>query len=990
MHMAEAGAIMAVRMKRKTKSRPRDGRFPVVGIGASAGGLEAFTQVLEHMPTDTGMAFVVIQHLAPKHKSMLTDLLARATRMKVAEAADGMRIRPDRVYVIPPNMNLSLDRRVLRLHPRDERRMPIDYFFRSMAEQLGPRAIGIILSGTASDGVLGLEAIKSEGGFTIAQAESSAKYAGMPHAAIAAGCVDMILPPEMIGTELARIGRHPHIRLDETASEEGDRQPLSDPEALTKLFTMLRVATGVDFTYYKQTTIKRRLTRRMALQKIERLQDYLKFVQQNPPELEHLFQDMLIKTTHFFRDLGAFLILKNKVFPALLKSRSPEVPIRIWVPGCSTGEEVYSIAIVLLETLGDVATQVPCQFFATDVSERAVEKARSGVYSASIAQDVSPERLRRFFIKVNGDYQISKLIRDMCVFARQNLFKDPPFSKLDLISCRNLLIYLEPVLQKKIISTFHYSLKANGYLMLGSSESISTHPTLFSQIDKKQKIFAKKASTTAVTVDFGREHVVEPPAAKDSRLEPSWTELDLQKEADRIVLSSFSPSGVLVNGDFEIIQFRGQISPFLAPAPGKASLNLLKMAREGLLFDLRTTLLQAKKNGVRARRDGVFLKQDGRARTVSIEVVPIKAPAGGPYFLVLFGETAPPAESKLKKETSGSGKAKSREKLEMQRLAQELATTKEHLQSIIQEQEATNEELQTANEEVVSSNEELQSTNEELETAKEELQSTNEELTTLNEELQNRNTELTQLNNDLTNLLGSVNLPIVMLGSDLRIRRFTPMAEKTLNLIATDVGRPISDLNLTLQNSNLPKLLEEVVDEVASKDIEVQDKSGRWYSMRLRPYRTRDNKIDGAVIVLVDIDPAKTFALELQGLKEFSEAIVNTVRHPIVVLSGELKIQQANPAFYRAFQLTREECAGRHFYEVGEGRLSLPSLRRLLESILPTNSVMEDFVWSEEIPKLGRRHYTLNARRMKFSGPHEPMILLALEPRSGPAAGVQP
>ncbi|HEY9606009.1 MAG TPA: chemotaxis protein CheB [Allocoleopsis sp.] len=540
--------------------------FPVVGIGASAGGLEAFTQLLSHLPRDTGMAFVLIQHLDPKHKSLLREILTRATPMPVVEVSDGMAVEPNCVYVIPPNTKMVIQEGVLQLTPREKNRgvpMPVDAFFLSLAEARGNKAIAIVLSGGDSDGARGLEAVKGAGGITFAQCESSAKVSSMPNTAVATGQVDFILPPEEIAEELAKFSRHPYVAHP---SQKKAVEPLSDSEtALQAIFTLLRTATGVDFTLYKHTTLKRRIQRRMVLYKLESLEDYVTYLRSHSAEVQALYEDVLINVTSFFRDAGVFDTLKSKVFPAITKDKALGVPIRIWVAGCSTGEEAYSIAICLLEFLENQAIKPPIQIYATDISDLAIEKARTGFYKQSLVADVSPEQLQRFFVQVEGGYQISKSVRELCVFAKQNLCSDPPFSKLDLISCRNVLIYLTAALQKKILPIFHYGLKPTGFLMLGTSETTGEASDLFALVDKKHKIYSRKLTPARLTLDLvANNYPSEIAKERDPRIDNNtWNDLDLQKEADRIVLDQYAPVGIIINNDLEILHFRGQTSPYL-------------------------------------------------------------------------------------------------------------------------------------------------------------------------------------------------------------------------------------------------------------------------------------------------------------------------------------------------------------------------------------------------------------------------------------------
>jgi two-component system, chemotaxis family, CheB/CheR fusion protein len=966
--------------RERNLARPSNSKiFPIVGIGASAGGLEAFTQLLGQLPQRMGMALVFVQHLAPRHESALSELLGRATEIRVSEVKDGMIVEPDRVYVIPPNTNMAIQKGRLYLMPRGpaQPHLPIDFFMRSLAEELGSRAIGVILSGTASDGTLGLKAIKAEGGITFAQDEKSAKYSDMPRNAVAAQCVDFVLPPESIARELVRIAHHPYLLESRTMREESS--PPQREEELRKIFAQLRAASGVDFTHYKHTTIKRRIKRRMVVHKLQELGEYVTYLQQNPSELDALYQDILIHVTGFFRDQPMFDALKAKVFPSLMKDRRPTAPLRIWVPGCSTGEEVYSIVMSLLEFLGDSAGGTEVQVFATDISEAALEKARTGIYMDSVVADVSPERLRRFFLKTAHGYQISKAIREMCVFARQDMVKDPPFSRIDLISCRNLLIYLGTVLQKKIIPVLHYALKPTGFLVLGTSETVGPFAEHFTVVDKKNKIYAKKPTGLRLPANYGTlSEYGAGPAVPRKGLEDTVSSFDIQKEADRILLTRFAPAGVIINEDLDIIQFRGHTGSYLEATPGQASLSLPKMTREGLLVDVRGAIQKARKDDAPVKKHGVQIRSDEGVRELSLEVIPIRGPSPAErYFLVLFEKPAISATAGPGKSAKGAkerGLRDQKNDRQLTLLRNELAQTKSTLQSIIEEQDTTNEELKSANEEILSSNEELQSTNEELETAKEELQSTNEELTTLNEELQNRNTELSVANNDLINLLASVNIPMLMLGNDLRIRRFTPQAEKLLNLIPTDVGRPISDIKPNFSTPKMEELIVEAIDSVSIKERELQDLQGRWYSMRIRPYRTAENKLDGAVITWIDITALK---VSLEHSRAYAEAIVDNARESLLVLDGQLRVQTANQTFYRTFRVSTRETEDLPLYELGEGQWNIPRLRHMLDEILPKNNTVNNFEVDQEFPQIGRRSMMVNARRIEMGG--RALILLAIE-----------
>jgi len=904
---------------------PPGSSFPIVGIGASAGGLEAFSQVLHALPADTGMAFVLIGHLDPTHASMLTEILSRATRMPVSEVRDQMPVEPNHVYVIPPGVNMGIAHGILRLSPRKDVRgqhRTIDHFLQSLAEDQHHRSIGVILSGSATDGTLGLEAIKAEGGLTFAQ-DDTAQHSSMPKSAVAAGCVDLVLPPAAIAQEIARISRHPFlVREAEDQIEAKAVEP-----SLGRVLEQLRLVTGVDFAQYKRNTLYRRITRRAVLHQMEALRDYAELLQNNPGEVEALFQDVLINVTSFFRNPEAFDVLKTKVFPALTRDRSRHDPVRVWVIGCSTGEEAYSIAIAFTEFAEATRLQVPLQVFASDLNGAGIEKARAGLYPKTIAQGISPERLRRFFFETDGTYQISKSIRDSVIFAKHNVLTEPPFSRIDLVSCRNLLIYMEGILQQKVMGVVHYALKPNGFLWLGNSETIGTFRDLFEVEDPKHKFYVKKPGPSRLPQTFTGEALrVRGDAANRSR-EVSVAGADVYREADRFLLNRFAPASVLVNSDLEVIQFRGDTGLYLAPSPGKASLGLLKMLREGLLVGVRGALHKARREETPVREEGLRVRSNGGHREVTVHVVPVKGNNAGtqPHYLVLFeqGRALPELsaraggkESKRAEAEAGRRARKVEESAaterETARLGQELAATREYLQSVIEQQEAANEELQSSNEEVQSANEELQSINEELETSKEEIQSSNEELATVNEELHNRNTELGQANNDFINLLASVQLAIVMLGPDLRIRRFTPMAEKMLNLIAADVGRPITDMQLGLGASDLPGMLTEVIDTVSVKEAEVRDKEGRWHLLRLRPYRTLDNRIDGVVLVLLDVDDMK----RQQDLLRRQQELLDQANEPIFIWELDGGLTYWNRGAEETYGFSREEALDRKSYEL--------------------------------------------------------------------------
>jgi len=806
------------------------------------------------------MAFVIVQHLDPHHASNLAKLLGKVTQMPALEISGRIKPEPDTVYVLPPNKDVIYKNGALKLMRRTERPMlAIDHFFESLAEEQGSRAIGVVLSGSGSDGTAGLRAIKAAGGLTFAQDEESAKFPAMPRNAVVSGFVDAELSPKEIAAELRRIADHPYIKKPQGDGAEAERVKEVNLDDLSRIFFALRKHTGVDFAAYKQSTLQRRIHRRMALHRIESLRQYANFVRGNTKEIQELFNDLLINVTRFFRDELAFKALSKKFIPALIKTKGRRGEVRAWVPGCATGEEVYSLAICILESLGAAASTMRVQVFGTDLSEAAIDRARLGIYSSAIEKDVSPQRLQRFFKKLDSTYQINRSVRDLCTFARQNITADPPFSRLDLVSCRNVLIYLGVQLQKRAFPLFHYALNPGGYLMLGPSETIGVFSDMFELVDRHAKIYAKKVLPGRPDLELHIPHGTfrEVKTLEPARMSPALEGRDfnsqVQQVADRILLGTYAPSGVVIDDNMIVRQFRGKTSPYLEHTAGPATLNLLHLAKPSLIPDLRATIHRALRTGQPARKERVFVKRDAHIAELNLEVVPFKVPNSDiNWALIVFNE----AGAREKAGTSKSNKKgkRSAAESEVAHLREELSATKESLQAIIEEQEATNEELKSANEEIESSNEELQSTNEELETAKEELQSTNEELTTLNEELSNRNLEIMQINGDLNNLLSSIQMPIVMVDNNLTIRRTTPIARETFNITDTDVGRRMTELKPNIDIPDIEKLFHEVIDTLSLRERVVRDNRGRQYSLRIRPYRTADNKIDGAVLTLVDLN----------------------------------------------------------------------------------------------------------------------------------------
>ncbi len=958
------GKSVPLAVTRKTAKPTAESGFPIVGVGASAGGLEAFTQLLEHLPATSGMAYVLIQHLDPTHASQLPEILSRKSAMPVQEIGGETRVEANHVYVISASENLRIEKGIL--HPvarptlAGVRNMVIDDFFESLAVDRGNLAFGIVLSGTASDGTIGLRAIKSEGGITFAQEPGSAKFDGMPSSAIAGGAVDFVLPPEGIARQLLALAGHPYLNhRGEKAAEEEKAAADGD---LNPIFGVLRSATGIDFTYYKHNTILRRIERRMALHGIDNLKEYSRKLRHDRGEAKILAQEFLINVTAFFREPETYRSLHEVVFPTLIKGRAADDPIRIWIPGCSTGEEAYSLAMALTEFLEANDVSFGIQIFATDLSDAVIERARSGIYLENALGGVSAERLRRFFVKRDRIYQVSQAIRSLCVFARQNLTKDPPFSKIDLISCCNLLIYLGPVLQKKAILLFDYALKAGGFLVLGSSESVGTHSDSFEVVDRKQRIYSKKRNT----VHHAWEEISSGSAGlglsvpQSGAGENSSPLKNIQKFVDRMLLAEYAPAGVIVDDSLHVLQVRGETSPYLQIPPGEPTTDLTRMVRPGLLAALRSAIRKARQQGIQVKEMGLRVQGAGEVRNVDLRISPIRDPnSKEPCFLILFDEAARRKAPVVQK----AAKAPKRAAEEVARLEEELRATRDYLQSIIESQEAAAEELRSANEEA-------QATNEELDTAKEELQASNEELNTVNDELRARNLEQSTLNSDLRKLLGSINVPLVMVGKDLLIRWFTPAMEPLLNLLPTDQGRPITDLH----SSRIPNFRELLVATLAgegSQSIEIESPAGRWLSLRILPYRGIDNSVDGAIATLIDID-------DLKRARDLAEAVVAVVREPMIVLDAALRVRTANPAFYQTFQLESRETEGRLIYEIGGGQWNIPKLRQLLEDVLPKRSWMRDYEVEQDYKGIGVKKILLHAREIR-QGNGERMILLAID-----------
>lgn len=956
-------------------SPPRGNPFPIVGIGASAGGLEAFGQLLEALPVDSGMAFVLVQHLDPPHESFLPNLLASHTEIPLVTVHDGLKIEPNHVYVIPPNTSMELQDGTLRLALREPGlHLPIDIFFRSLASVQGSRAIGVVLSGNASDGSIGVRAIKSECGITFAQSEETARFGGMPRNAVATGAIDYVLDPVSIARELGTLASHPFLIPSRPGDAGSETLPEGKDGDLRRVFAQLYGATKVDFSRYKPNTVRRRIGRRMMMVRLESISEYARYIEERPAELRELYRDLLISVTSFFRDPDTFDTLGKLLTEMVAGRNQSEEPVRVWVPGCATGEEVYSLAICLHEVLQEADVTVPVQLFGTDISDIALDRARRGVYSVGIEEAVPPERLRRFFTKTDAGYQINKSIRECCVFARHDITRDPPFSNLDLISCRNLLIYLDHAAQRHVLPVFHYALRPTGFLILGSAESTAAAADLFVVVDQQHKIYSRKAVPARLPLEMGMSGPLLD-SVITGQVSGSGV-MELQKKLDRVIQSKYSPDGVLINGEFQILQFRGHTSAYLDPSPGQASLNALRMATEGLVLPLRRAVQAARENNGSVREKDVEIEINGQRERITLEVTPIPGlESGEQYYLVIFARgKASAAASPI--DSSYSSLSSDEQVAAMQR---ELRETRDYLRDLSEQHEAHSEELRAANEEARSANEELQSTNEELRTTKEELQSANEELTTVNDELQSRNNELNSTNSDLKNLLSAITIPILMVDADLRVRRFNTAASKLLKLEAIDIGRPVGHIRGSIETPRLEQQVKNVIDTLNATSEEVQDASGCWYALSIRPYRTVDDRIAGAVITLQDIDPLKRGLQAAEEARDYAEGMIETVREPLVVLDADLRIQRATRAFYETFLVTREETQGRFLYDLGNGQWNHARLRELIGAALFRSEPFHDFELAHDFPHIGPRTMRLNGRRIPFPHTQQRMLLLSIE-----------
>ncbi|MGM0574331.1 MAG: CheR family methyltransferase [Myxococcota bacterium] len=949
----------------------------VVALGASAGGLDALQRFFSKMPPDRDVAFVVVTHVQHDRQTLLPELLSRVTEMPVVAAEEGDRVEANKVIVASDWIMTLSDGVIQRLdadvaQTEGFRHHPIDQFFRALAEDQHERAVGVVLSGTANDGTLGLRAIKGAGGMVMVQAPESAQHRGMPDSALATGLVDHELPPEALPGALIEYCAGPLL-----APEGSDRPALPD-DAMHRILVRVRSHTGHDFTSYKKSTMSRRIARRMNAHHLREPEDYLDHVREHPEELDRLLRELLISVTRFFRDHDAFEALAEEAIPELIGARPDDEPLRVWVPGCATGEEAYSVAILLDEGIRRAESMHRVQIFATDLDERAIETGRAGLYPEAIAADVSPERLERYFHREDAAFRISKRVRDTIVFATQNVITDPPFTHLDLIVCRNLLIYLDVTAQRRVVPIFHYALRDPGFLFLGSSETPGEAGHLFETVDAAHRIFRRRAipgvAHPAVAIPRAPPRQSRPTGAAPVR--PPARDVQVVRSIERLLMTLFVPCAVLVDERGTVLYIHGPSGAYLQPEQGKPRNDILAMARDGLRPGLTTALGRARREREEVVRRGMRLGDDDAHTHVDVTVRPLTAPeALRGFLLVTFEPSAVPGAGEPEVRTEGPREQDGRAELE-----RELAATRESLQSTVEELEASNEELRSAYEEMQSTNEEMQSANEELETSKEELQSLNEELSTVNAELETKVDALSEARDDMANLLDSMHIATVFLDRDLRVERYTQQATEIVRLIESDVGRPLADLATRLRYDRLLDDCRAVLDTLVPREEEVQDDAGRWLLVRVRPYRTTGDVVDGVVVSFIDIDRTRRAEIaraKAAAAKDFFESIVQTIRAPLVILDERLTVILINESFRRTFKTSREECEGRSIYDLGDGQWDIAPLRQLLEEILPRRTRLKSFRVEHDFPVIGRRAFLLNAQRLRQEMGER--ILLAFE-----------
>lgn len=945
--------------------------FPVVGLGASAGGLEAFSKLLDVLPDDSGMAFILIQHLDPTHESLMVELLSGHTAMKVQQAKDRTPIERDHVYVIPPRTYISIREGTLHLSTPTERhgaRMPFDYFLGSLALECGKRAICVVLSGTGADGSTGLKAVKQNGGLVIAQDPTEAAYDGMPRSAIMTGAVDLVLPLASIPEALLK---HRQDIDPNAAHKSAAAPPDQDRESLAKVIDLLDAQTSHKFGFYKPGTLLRRIERRMALTATKDSDRYLELLRKDQHERELLTKDLLIHVTSFFRDPQAFALLAESVIPDLVRRQSSDQPIRVWVPACSTGEETYSIAMLLLEEIATAKRNIKLQIFASDVDADAVRSAREGFYPASIQADITPIRLARFFVREGDGYHVTSALRDAVVFTVQDILADVPFSRIDLISCRNLLIYLQPEVQEKILSLFHFALREGGVLFLGTAENVGGFADRFKPISEEQRIYRHVGRSRPGDVEFP-SGAGEGPRSRWPRLvQQARTPHRLGDLFQRLLLESYAPASVLINRKHEGLYYFGPTDRYLQIPAGEASRDVIAMAREELRGKLRAAIQRAGRDRASVQVADARMTRDHEAIPVRIEIRRVES-EGEDLLLVSFRD-GPKAKKGTRRASASPDGSRIAE------LERELETARLELETAARDLATSREEFKAINEEAMSVNEEYQSTNEELETSKEELQSLNEELTALNSQLHETVQRLRGTSNDLQNILNSSDMATLFLDSELNIRFFTPLAKSFFSIIESDVGRPLADLARLSDDGDLLSDARAVLGGSAPLSREIETDKQAWYMRRILPYRTQDKRVEGVVITFSDISETKAAESAIDSARASSAGIVDTVRQPLVVLDAELRVISASRSFYRSFSVNPEETVGRQLGAVDDRHLDVPAMRGFLERLRAGETDIEDYEIEIDLPSTGRRSLLMSAQEIRRQPLAERQILVSLE-----------
>jgi two-component system, chemotaxis family, CheB/CheR fusion protein len=964
---------------------PRDECIPIVGIGASAGGLQALEAFFDAAPSECGMAFVVVTHTDPAHTSLLPELIKRKARMPVEVIGDGVAVKVDTIYLSPSDRDPLLANGVFQLKKRPQRsqmHMPVDQFLKNLAVDRGERAACVVLSGTGTDGTHGLRLIKEKGGLAMIQRPGSARHAGMPESALGTGLVDFVLDPARMPERLIAYFKHP-ASIQRGFQEDDAEQ--ADP--LRKILTSLAKRTRHDFSLYKTSTLVRRVERRMTVTRSRSAEEYLAFLHRTPEEARALFHDLLIGVTSFFRDPEAFDYLKQTVVPELIARTRTGAGLRVWVAGCATGEEAYSIAMILRECLDEINDPRALQIFGTDIDARAIEKARQGSYVQNIAADVGAERLQRFFIQEGDHYRLKRAIRDCVMFAEQNILRDPPFSTLDMLVCRNLLIYLKAEAQEKLIPLFHYTLNNEGILFLGTSESIGRFPELFQTSSKQHSVYLKKENLLRPQVHFptgARALRAEEKAAPHRQAE----HVSIAQAVEQLLVREHTPACVIVDQNGEIVHIHGRTGKYLEPAQGQPNVRIADMAREGLRFALMAALRRAATEEVPVHEHGIQVKTNGVYQRIGLTVKRLSHAPLTDCLLVIFEDLAETPAGSAQSAAQPTGDEGG---VRIEALEQELMRLRQDYRSALEELETSNEELRSMNEEMHSSNEEMQSTNEELESSREELQSLNEELNTVNTELHSKITQLNDSFTAITGVLNSTRIALVFLDTALRVQRFTQEAARLINLIDTDVGRPFQHISTNLAYDHLAQRAREVLERLTSVEDEVRTNDGHWYRMAIMVHRTQDH-IEGVVLTFINIDAQKKAqqeietmtAREISSVRRLADAIIDTVREALLVLDTEMHVITANRRFHDTFKTTAQATEGKHIFTLGDGQWDIAALRRCLSTIAQDGEPFEDLLVEHRFAHVGFKRMLLNGRLLRENAKDQSKILLAIQDVTGP------